>query len=60
MPLLHLGLQHVQLEQKAVQHPMNRVKNALLEHPAHPVPQHAKPATGESSTTTTVVVVVIV
>jgi len=51
---------HVLQEPKATFHPMNRVKNALLEHPAHPVPQHAKPATGESSTTTTVVVVVIV
>ena len=48
MPMLHLGSQHVQREQKAAQHPMNRVKIVLLEHPAHPVPHRAKPATKES------------
>jgi len=31
------------------------VKIAQREHPAHPVPQHAKPATKASLTTTTVV-----
>jgi hypothetical protein len=60
MPLLYPDLQHVQREQKAVQHPMNRVKIVPLEHPAHPVPQHAKLATKESSTITTAVLVAIV
>ena len=60
MPMLHLGLRHARLEQKAVLHPMICVKTAQREHPAHPVPQHAKPATKESLTTTTVVVAVIV
>ena len=60
MPLLHPDLQHVQLEQKAARHPMNRAKIALLEHPAHPVPQHAKPATKASSMTKMVVLVKIV
>ena len=30
---------------------MNHVNIAPLEHPAHPAPQHAKPATKESSMT---------
>ena len=60
MPPLHLDLRHAQREQKAVRHPMNRVKIVPLEHPAHPVPQHVKPATKESLTTTTVVLVAIV
>jgi hypothetical protein len=60
MSLLHPDLQHVQLEQKAAQHPMNRVKIALLEHPAHPVPQHAKLATKASLMTKKVVLVNIV
>jgi hypothetical protein len=60
MPLLHPDLQHVQLEQKAARHPMNRVKIALLEHPAHPVPPHAKPATKASLMTKVVVLVKIV
>ena len=60
MPLLYPDLQHVQLEQKAVRHPMNRVKIALLEHPAHPVPQHAKPATKASLMTKVVKLVAIV
>ena len=51
MPLLHPDLRHVQREQKAVQHPMNHVKIALLEHPAHPVPPHAKLATKASLVT---------
>ena len=59
-PLPLPGLRHVQREQKAAQHPMNHVKIALLEHPAHPVPQHAKPATKESSTISKVVVATIV
>ena len=60
MPMLHPGLQRVQLEQRAVRHPMNRAKIALLEHPAHPVPPHAKPATKASLTITTAVLVAIV
>jgi hypothetical protein len=48
MPLPHPDLRHVQREQKAAQHLMNRVKIVLLEHPAHPVPHRAKPATKES------------
>ena len=60
MPLLYPDLQHVQREQKAARRPMNRAKIALVEHPAHPVPQHAKPATKESLTTTTVVLAAIV
>ena len=60
MPLLPPDSRYAQLEQKAVLHPMNGVKIAQWEHPAHPVPQHAKPATKESLTTTTVVVAVIV
>ena len=51
---------HVPPEPRAMIHPMNRVKIALLEHPAHPVPQHAKPATKESSTTKPVVLAAIV
>ena len=60
MPMLHPGLQRVQLEQRAVRHPMNHAKIALVEHPAHPVPQHAKPATKENSMTKVVVLVKIV
>jgi hypothetical protein len=60
MPLLHPDLQHVQLEQKAARHPMNCVKIALVEHPAHPVPHRAKPATEESLTVKVVVRVAIV
>ena len=60
MPPLHPDLRHAQREQRAVRHPMNRVKIALLEHPAHPVPRHAKPATQASLTTKTVVLVAIV
>ena len=60
MPLLHPDLQHVQLEQKAARHPMNRVKIALVEHPAHPVPPHAKPATKASLMTKVVVLVKLV
>jgi hypothetical protein len=58
-PLLHPDSQHVQREQKAAQYPMSHVKIALLEHPAHPVPPPAKPATKASLTTTTVVLVKI-
>jgi len=49
MPLLHPDSRHAQREQKAAQYPMHRVKIALLEHPAHPVPPHAKLATKASS-----------
>ena len=58
--LLRPDLRHVQREQKAAQYPMNHVKIALLEHPAHPVPLPAKPATKANSTTTTVVLVALV
>jgi hypothetical protein len=60
MPLPFPGLRHVQREQKAAQHPMNRVKIAQLEHPVHPVPHRAKPATEESLTEKVVVRVAIV
>jgi hypothetical protein len=50
----------VKLEQSATRHPMSPVHNVPLEHPAHPVPQHAKPATKESLTTKWVVLVAIV
>jgi len=59
-PLLHLDLSHAQPEQLATCHLMNRAKIALLEHPAHPVPPHAKPATKESLTISTAVLVAIV
>ena len=39
---------------------MDRVKIVALEHPAHPVPQHAKPATKESLMPKVVVLVKIV
>ena len=60
MPLTPPVLKHVQQEQSAASPPIKRVKIVPLEHPAHPVPPHAKPATKESLTTTTVVVAVIV
>ena len=59
-PLIHPDLRHAQREQKAAQYPMNHVKIALLEHPAHPVPPHAKPATKASLMTKVVVLVKIV
>jgi hypothetical protein len=55
MSMLHLGSKRVKPEQSATTHPMNRVKIAPLEHPAPPVPPHAKPATKASSTTKLVV-----
>ena len=60
MPLRPPGLQPALPERKAARHPTIRVKIALLEHPAHPVPPHAKPATKASLTTTTAVLVAIV
>ena len=60
MPRLHLDLKRVKPEQSATRHLMNPAKIALLEHPARPVPQHAKLATRESLTTKTAVVARIV
>tara|TARA_B110000091_G_scaffold103256_1_gene112229 strand:+ start:203 stop:472 length:270 start_codon:yes stop_codon:yes gene_type:complete len=51
MPLLYLDLQHVQLEQKAVQHPMNRVKIARLANPVPKEPLNAKRVAKECSVT---------
>jgi hypothetical protein len=51
MPLLHPGLRYAQREQKATTLQIKHVNIAPLEHPAHPAPQHAKPATRESLTT---------
>ena len=54
IPVLHLDSKRVEPEQLATHHPMDLVHNVSLEHPAHPVPPHAKPATKESLTTKTV------
>ena len=51
MPLLRPDLQHAQLEQKAVQHPMNRVKSARLANPVPKVPPNANRVAKESSVT---------
>ena len=60
MPRRLRDLQPVQMEQKAVLHPMKHVKIALLERQVHPVPQHAKLATKERLIVKVVIHVIIV
>ena len=60
MPPIRPDLWHVQREQQEIILQIQRVRIAQLEHPAHPVPQHAKLATKESLMVNVVVLVEIV
>ena len=60
MPRTHPVLRHAQRERLETNLQTHCVKIAQLEHPAHPVPQHAKPATKESLMVKVVVLVTIV